>query len=772
MKNRANWLIIPAVALGLGACNKKEEVKAPEAAPPVVKEAPEKVTPPPAAAVKATVISAEERAAKLGFVKYLPQDTEAVLAFYNGSKAADRVKSSKLWKLVEKQMGAAGGGMMPLDDGDMNDEDKEAPEAEQEDAVVETPGDLAIPADGASEDPMSPAMLFGTEFTVALGKSTGDQISNLLTVNRRVGYFQFRGIAKALVAAAKKGDAAGIEESLASGYGADMVKDLLKDPESGMASLERAKMPPLYLAFRTEKSDLPAAAQQLAAMVANANMLGEMVEPVEVEKAGQKFAGFKISGAKISANMAEDRESMEEEMDKATVDQLLAVVAKKDIVILSGSIGNHVLLFLGSSVDDLNLAASVDQSLAASDALAFSDAYISKDLAALTYGQEAAVDKVIASVGGLADMTNGLRDGISGADGLGETRDLEKLLNIVGEREAALKKLTSNDAGGTVAFFEQGLKIESYGGTDNGAIDWKATNKLAHLGDSPDVVLFADMTVDAAYDEKARDYFESLLETAYAMTMKVTELPVENEEIAKFKDMAKMFDGKFRTDMVSLWDTYSVDFGGSLGNESALVVDLKGAAPAIPGVPQAVVDKAKVPRVSIISPVTDRAKLSASWDKMNSTTTGILAKVSEMVGENIPMQKPLSSEKNGLTTWFFPMPFFNDDFLPSVTVGDQWFAASTSKNQALDLIGKATAGGTTGTGLTFTVNFKALETYAKDTSKVFDDNAEAITGSPLTPAQKEHIEDAIEVLGDLDKLTVHSRREGAVLRSSIHFKTR
>ena len=149
-----------------------------------------------------------------------------------------------------------------------------------------------------------------------------------------------------------------------------------------------------------------------------------------------------------------------------------------------------------------------------------------------------------------------------------------------------------------------------------------------------------------------------------------------------------------------------------------------------------------------------------------------LGKVSEMVGQEIPMQKPLSSERNGLTTWFFPMPFFNDDFLPSVTVGDQWFAASTSKNQALDLIAKATAGGETRNGLWFSMNFKALETFANETLKLADENAEALMGAPLTTAQKNHAKDAIKILGDLDKLTVHARREGNVLRSSIHFKTR
>jgi len=170
--------------------------------------------------------------------------------------------------------------------------------------------------------------------------------------------------------------------------------------------------------------------------------------------------------------------------------------------------------------------------------------------------------------------------------------------------------------------------------------------------------------------------------------------------------------------------------------------------------------------------VIDRSKLSGSWDKMNSTLTGTLAKISEMTGSQMPMQKPISSEKNGNTTWFFPMPFFTDDFLPSVTVGDKWFVASTSKNQALDLVAKADTGSTTRNGFWLTMNFKALETYAKASATLVEENAEAIMGAPLSPEDSETIAQSIGILGDLDKLTVHSRSEGAVLRSSVHLKTR
>ena len=753
MKKRVNWLLVPAVALTLGACKKKEEVKVPES-PPAVAETPPQVAPAPAPEVKIPSLSVDERAAKLGFVRHLPQDTEVVLAFHNGSKTVDRVKSSKLWKLVQSQVGA-GFGMAPEDDGDLD--------VEVEDGLEVAPDE---------DESSGPAGLFGSEFTLALGKSTAEQAGNVLTLNRRMSYFQARSATKAFIAAIKSGDVAAMGESWASSYGPELVKELLEDPQSGIALLEKTKMPPVYLAFKSREADQAVAAQQVAAMVENVNMFDEMVEPVEVEQSGGKFQGFKILGTKVSAMMAEDRESMEEELEPAQIDQLLAAVAKKDVVIMSGTVGDYVVLFFGGAVEDFKLAASASQSMVATDALAFTDAYASKELAAVMYGQKEGMETMITAAGGLADMTNGVRDGLAGSDALGETRDLEAMFKILAEREEALRKLVGNEALGSVAFFEEGLKVESYGGTDSGMVDWKAANRLARLGDSEDVVLFANLTTNAVYDEKARAYLDALLETAYAMTMKIAEAPMEGEQMAQFKAMAAMFDGKFRPDMVALWDAFSNDFGGGLGNESALIVDLKGTAPAVPGVAQEVVDKAKVPRVSVISPVTDRAKLAGSWDKINTTLTGTLAKVGEMTGQKIPMQKPISSEKSGNTTWFFPMPFFTDDFLPSVTVGDKWFVASSSKSQALDLITTADAGGETRDGLWFRMNFKALEKYSKETYALIDENSDALMGQSLSDSQKKLIKNSIAILGDLDDLTVHSRREGGVQRSSVHFKTR
>jgi type IV pilus biogenesis protein CpaD/CtpE len=125
MKMRANGCWVVVVLLSLGGCKNKEKVQAPEA--PAVVETPTQAKAPvqapptaPTPVVKAVALSPQERAAKLGFVQYLPQDTEVVMAFHQGSKSVDRMQSGKLWKFVAAQMGLGVGpaGKSAMDDGD------------------------------------------------------------------------------------------------------------------------------------------------------------------------------------------------------------------------------------------------------------------------------------------------------------------------------------------------------------------------------------------------------------------------------------------------------------------------------------------------------------------------------------------------------------------------------------------------------------------------------------------------------------------------------
>ena len=244
----------------------------------------------------------------------------------------------------------------------------------------------------------------------------------------------------------------------------------------------------------------------------------------------------------------------------------------------------------------------------------------------------------------------------------------------------------------------------------------------------------------------------------------------------EMRQYTKIFDTQFREDIVGLYSALSGSMCDGLENETAIVMDLNGSMPAIPGIPQKVVDEAKAPRFTLIAPVKDRAKIKESWEIMNKHSTSLFAKISEVTGAEIPMQKPISSEKDGMTTWFFSMPFFQDDFLPSATVSDNWFAASTSKTHATALMSKAAAGGKTGEGIKFYVNFSAITSYAKDMLQMVDDNAAEIFPEESAAndfnENKAVIESLIKASSDFESLNWTSRKENGIVRSSMHFRVK
>ena len=758
------WCLGSAFVLGAVSC--KEKPKTTDAGSPeksVVEATVEKMkdvaTPPPAA-----TISDEERAAKLGFAKYLPAETEMVMSVYNAEQAAEDLKAVGLYKYLEKMNSTM---EMEIMEDEFIEEDIIEEDAEQgEDGFAPEEGEF-----GAAPSPWT---LLGREITFAMGKTSGEQTGHLLTMSRRMGYFQAKALGKAAQSYAKTGNMDDFTTMLEEEMEVGLLKNMLDDSESGIGLFGKAQMPPLYIAFRAKEGELDQATQLVAGSMGLFAMFGEMAAPAEFETGGGTFTGYKILGEEIAKLMEDDRGDMDETIGAKNVDEIIAAMKQKNLVVATGTVGEYVVMMIGGSEDSLKLTGDIKESLVASGALNFADSYTDKKLLTLIHGEKELWDTLVEAAGGITSYALGLRDGIAGGGGLGETRDLEGMLQIVADREKALLALGSSDDLGMVAYSEDGLKIESFGGYDKGGVDWGAKTRLSHLGDSGDHMLFLSIPSNAAYDEKMSDYLEAIVETMYAATVKFAELEIEAPEMEEMRQYARLFDTQFREDLVGLYGAMSASMSEGLGNEMALVMDLKGNMPAIPGVPQKVVDEAKAPRMTLLAPVKDRAKLKESWEKVNTHTTSLLATVSEMAGEKIPMQKPISSEKDDMTTWFFSMPFFQDDFLPSVTVSDEWFAASTSKTQTIDLMSKAAAGGAQGEGIRFHVNFQAITAYASEMLDMADKNSADLFPDEFAlkgfQENKVEIKELIDACREFESLSWTARKENGVVRNSMHFR--
>ncbi len=733
---RTWWSVLPASALVLGACGKKEKEEstaAPASGP--VAEAVKAVTGTPAPEVKG--LSPSERAAMLGIVGRLSKDTESVMGLYDGKEIVKRLKSLKTWGFIR--------------------------EVAQEEGGTDPEAEMAEGAEMAGK-------FIGQEIFVAAGKGTTPQIGHLMNLGRRSNYFQMRVLTQAFAEGAKTGDFSGMDQA-SQGMMMEMAKELGKE----MPLIEGLAIPPVLMGIKAEDAEtLGMAQQQIASGLEMAvGALGEAAAPIEFTKGGAAFKGVKIAGSFFASSLEQSRADIEKILAPADVDKLIAAVKKKNIVIAYGALApeNYLMLYLGDSEEGCPLVEKVEDSLAANDGISYVDGYKDKKIVGFLYGEKSLTQSLIA--GSLKDMALGVRDGLSGSDAFGDTRDLAALLELVGEKEDALISLSKADTTGGLIVLEEGVKFEFFGGVDRGSFDHGAAHKLSKLGGGEGVLMFGNWISNPEYTKRANEYGEAIVETAYSIAEKVSGLDIEGEEFGKFKQGFGLFNEKFRTDTIGVWDALQTAESG-LGTETAILVDLKGAMPPIPGLPQEVVDAGKFVRASLISPVTDRAKLQESWTKLDGSLRNVFKTMSEMSGEEIPMQKPISSDKNGFTTYFFSFPFFNDDFLPSVTVGDKWFVASTSKLQALDIANAADSAGEDKTGAWFEFDFDTLRTFSADWVTLLEKHGEAAMGSNFEEfkTQIPRIQKGLTAFAEFDSLSISERVEGGKLRSSIHFKVR
>jgi len=746
MKHQSILLSAPlALALCISSCQKKPVVAPVNNPDPSVKAV--EPAPPDQPAAPPVAANPTARAAKLGFAQMLSKDTETLVLVQNGAEVAKRFKGSKLWSFIKEQnpaLGETGNG---------------------------------AEADGADvSEAVTPMDFMGQEFFIATGKASSVQAGNLMTFSNRINYFQFRSTLKMLITS-MTGDAGMAEVEPANPLAS--MAEFVKDPESGVKLMEKMDMPPVFVGFKTTSENKEKVGKALTGMVANLASAGSSVEEISFEVDGRAFAGNQLSGKKLAEDLQADEsaiEEMDEQFGAETRKDLFKVLAKKNLIAVSGMVNDYAVLFIGTNKEDLKFAASPAESMAGSAALAFVDPYLGKNPVAVMYSDKGVLQSLAAG-SGISNLAHAVRDAISG-NGKVDTREIEALLDVVAEREKDLLGMNKFSNFGAVALLDEGFKLETFGGGNLPELMAESSNKLGGLGEAPDVAMFANWTSNEAYGTKVKSYLEAIVETSYSIAKNVSTWDVkEQESFKQFKGGFAMFEENFSKDAAQVWDTLSGDVGEGLGNETALVVDLNGEMPAIPNVPQELVKDGKFPRISWVKPVVNRAKLAGAWEKLNSSGENIMKQVSKMMEKEQAMPKPMKSEKNDLTTWFFSLPLMTEDFSPSITLNDKWFIASTSKLHAVSLAGLADKSQTGKTGAYLSMDFDALrkcanhwlESVGKNKEVIFKDNTDAADDFS---ANQEMFKSGIEAFSDLDQLTIHTRREGGTERSSLHLKTR
>lgn len=239
-----------------------------------------------------------------------------------------------------------------------------------------------------------------------------------------------------------------------------------------------------------------------------------------------------------------------------------------------------------------------------------------------------------------------------------------------------------------------------------------------------------------------------------------------------------MFEKLAAGDLSEIWKAFSGDWAAGTGDEGAWVIDTKGTLPKIPGVPSAIVEKGRMPRIAYVTPVADREKLSSAWGRMEKAITNILKTVEEQGGPSIPMQEIDANTQDGLTFFKTAIQFSTKDARPVVGISDKNFYLSTSENFITEMEAALAAEGNAAEqkGSLTRINLLAAYELADYWLTLLAENADAVFENEYQRddfnTNLPQFKSLVKALQDLKGISSHTRLEDGKARTSLHIETR
>lgn len=685
-------------------------------------------------------VALEEVAKVTGFAQNLPADIEGYLSILKGGQSYDELRKTKIVKFIEEAAAAQGG--------DLEELEKE-PGMEMARSVL------------------------GEEFFLAFGKTAGVQAAKIQELYK--GYYQAIGM---IMIKGMETEVTGDNDAMMNVMSNPM--GLLGDPQEVIAAFESMKLPPVTIGMKVSDPDMR---EQIYGIIS-----GQLASSLEIgipglqelafEKDGVQLSGVTIAGEPLAEMLNAERDDAAGFLGgEEAFDKLVKAVASKNIHAATGILGDYILIYLGGDLEGFKLSKGVNDSLLSNKDKNFLKLYTKKDIRVVSFVEKDAANAIGGSTEALASMALGAKSALEESEVFGDTRDVQTLLVNAAKVEGELFAMVDHEAFGLVGFVEEGFKLESHGGSNQPSLDFETPHTFTNLANQQDVLLYANMTMNPAYSAKLNEYLSTITETAYLASRQFHELDLDDPDYQEIKQGFEVFDQLAANDLAEIWSALAGDFASGTGGETAIMIDLKGTMPKIPEVPEVALEKGIAPRVAIVMPVNDRAKIKSSWDRINKAVTKIIKNGHDagMLPEEIVMQEVFKSQQSGLDTYNFQIPFTTQDALPTAALNDELFIASTSQVLNGEIVSSLKKPQTVARkGFYLKLNFAQLYHFTESWLKLVEENLD--TFFPQENQKEDFVENlpmlkkSLESMKELESYTIHSRHLSGKVRTSHHFK--
>ena len=531
-------------------------------------------------------------------------------------------------------------------------------------------------------------------------------------------------------------------------------------------ALVKCDIPPVLLAFKAVKSkaDIDGGIGMALAQ------LGAKLPP------GVEIGNFKLADKydfqNITLNGGKLVEAMQEEMirgqlaellgDEAKAKQAVASLKAKRIEMAWGWVGDYLVLSLGTDHSHIKFAGSdADSALAIPAVSRRAAEYLAKKPLGLGYATVALFEKLHGKLE-FADSFKKLSDELSGLIKPDQIAAMQADVKRF-EGKAQALYAAKFDPMVSVSFWDSGIRGESFGGTRQTTFDTSKPLGFASLL-SKSVFLFCDGRGNPANDGKYADIIEDgavMLWSWYEKYGRTMVPETERQGAAMIETMA--------LPMVKDFWAASRKMSKALGNESALVLDLNGNMPKVPGIPPAFAD-GKVPRFAWVADLKDRAGVSEAWKGFEK----IIKQLAAFAPGGSPVPEPQMKKDGDVEIHFIELPLPTDDLMPHIAISKDRWIISTAPSLTKEIASRPSAAGGAPLGSEWRLQVPAFCDLADAWLKVIDKDSQTFFHSSFD--QKEYAK-LRPTFGELVKLgrSIQSLEwrvfsEGSETRNSAYLK--
>ncbi len=422
---------------------------------------------------------------------------------------------------------------------------------------------------------------------------------------------------------------------------------------------------------------------------------------------------------------------------KPIVDAMAALRGKKVYFAFSRE-GDRLRLAMADDIAKLTFPKTATESVAASSVLDFSNEEITKNPVFLgTFGVS---DKLVdQSLNSVLQLSKGL-DSILTELGKKNTNNapildkgveaLTSLTGIYGQ----IVKMYSYTKADMVIWADGGLNMEM---TTNSKAPTPA-GKLVGMAqaDLPSTLLYAEVggCASSGLDVSFNGVFDSTIALTEAVTLTL------NSEI-RSQIMPVLQMGKvFIPDVKQLAGNLGMALSG-MDAPAGLIMDNKGLTTNFAG---GQAEQMPIPRLTIFTGVSDRAKVAQGWADTLTTAKSFLTKIGQDAGM-VDLIATVESQKDGVTIHAPSAPIFPAGLVPHIAISDKFWMLGSNFDYSVELQKNFQASaGTPFTGAVFALNFAPASDYFN-----------AITAPEVSKMSQRESDDMAEAKLIIDGVTQH-----------------